>query len=85
MQPHAERPDPVHGARDEVREEGGRVLQRLVQQQLVSLHRPVLHDVLKHHIIDRNTMWCCAVLPGVGCSDAVRGNQSPKHRQSRES
>ena len=85
MQPHAEGPAPVHGARDEVREEGGRVLQRLVQQQLVSLHRPVLHDVLKHHIIDRNTMWCCAVLPGVGCSDAVRGNLSPKHRQSRES
>ena len=37
---------PVHGPGDVVGEEGVRVLQPLVQQQLLCLHRPVLHDVL---------------------------------------
>ena len=36
----------VHGPNDVVGEEGVGVLQPLVQQQLLCLHRPVLHDVL---------------------------------------
>ena len=38
---------PVHGPDDVVWEEGVGVLQPLVQQQLLCLHRPVLHDVLQ--------------------------------------
>ena len=41
---------PVHGPGDVVGEEGVRVLQPLVQQQLLCLHRPVLHDVLQYFI-----------------------------------
>ena len=45
---HVDIPVPVHGPGDIVGEEGVGVLQRLVQQQLLCLHRPVLHDVLEH-------------------------------------
>ena len=37
---------PVHGPGDVVRDEGARVLDRLVQQQLLVIHRPVLEAVL---------------------------------------
>ena len=37
----------VHGPGDVVRDEGARVLDRLVQQQLLVIHCPVLETVLK--------------------------------------
>ena len=48
VEPHVDVSVRVHGPDDVVREEGVRVLQPLVQQQLLCLHRPVLHDVLEH-------------------------------------
>ena len=46
VEPHVDISVRVHGPDDVVREEGVGVLQPLVQQQLLCLHRPVLHDVL---------------------------------------
>ena len=46
VEPHVDVSVRVHGPDDVVGEEGVRVLQPLVQQQLLCLHRPVLNDVL---------------------------------------